>query len=89
VDLNHSHHLLNLLHLLLVWNLLQQLSHQHSLPYRDVALLQEHQLLQLLEKLGLELQQRAYVSWELLPPRVPVRQQKHLYFHCLLLTYFF
>jgi hypothetical protein len=54
-----------------------------------VALLQEHLLLQLLEKLGPELQQRAYVSWELLPPRVLVRQQKHLYFRCLLLTYFF
>jgi hypothetical protein len=89
VDLNHSHHLPNLLHLPLVLNLLQQPSHQRSLLLRDEVFLQEHQLLQLLEKLGLELQQHAYVSWELLPPRVQVRQQKHLYFRCLLLTYFF
>jgi hypothetical protein len=54
-----------------------------------VAPLQEHQLIQLLEKLGLELQQRVYASLGLLPPRVLVRQQIHLYFRCLLLTYFF
>jgi hypothetical protein len=59
VDLNHSHHLL---HLLLVLNLLQQPSHQRSLLLRDEVFLQERQLLQLLEKLGPELQQRAYAS---------------------------
>jgi hypothetical protein len=36
------------------------------------VLLQEHQMLALLEKLGLELQQRVYASLELLPPRVLV-----------------
>jgi hypothetical protein len=54
-----------------------------------VAPLREHQLLPLLEKLGLELQQRVYASLELLPPQVLVRQQMLLYFRCLLLTYFF
>jgi hypothetical protein len=54
-----------------------------------VVFLQEHQLLRLLEKLGLELLQRAYASLELLPSRVLVRRQIHLRFRCLLLTYFF
>jgi hypothetical protein len=54
-----------------------------------VAFLQEHQLLQLLEKLGLESQQRVYASLELPPPRVLAQLQILLHFRCLLLTYFF
>jgi hypothetical protein len=54
-----------------------------------VVLLPEHLSLQLLEKLGLESQQRACASLELLPPREQLGQQIHLLFRYLLLTYFF
>jgi hypothetical protein len=39
------------MHLLLVWNLLQQLFHRRSWLLRDEVFLLEHLLLQLLEKL--------------------------------------
>jgi hypothetical protein len=86
VDLNRSHHLL---HLLLELNLLLQLSLQRSMPWRDVALWLVHLLLQLLEKLEPELQQRVCASLVLLLPRVQLLQQKLLPFRYLLLTYFF
>jgi hypothetical protein len=58
---------------------------------RDAELLQEHLLLQLLEKLGLEQLRRVYASLVklLTLTLVPVRQQIHLCFRCLLLAYFF
>jgi hypothetical protein len=54
-----------------------------------VVPLQEHQLPLLPGKLGLELQQHAFASLELLPLQVLVPQQILLPFRYLLLTCFF
>jgi hypothetical protein len=77
------------MHLMLVWNLLQQLFHRRSWLLRDEVFLLVHQLLLLLEKLEPELQQRAYASLGLLRFRMLVRRRLLLPFRFLLLTYFF